>query len=230
MVNHGCVRMAKQPHYRDKTIKDKKHPRIEGYTNIQVCSNTKRGKEVSPMCLGPVKNITEYEDATNRKLLPYASLFENFYQGLKCHTFEINQTSDKILPIYYKRRKKNFADLKPHRRVYPKKLLLQKNAKVEFTYYNKRRYTWIEARKEIYCKIYAEMVQKTKYFQELKQRLNDGENLLIIGYDGFEFDTNVIDAKFRALMHLNDTSKSVGHEFVICCLLVNLTPWEAQIT
>jgi hypothetical protein len=218
-VIKGKVKLAKQPHYRDKTIADKKHPKLDGYTNIQVCSNVKRGKEVSPMCLGPITEHLEVDK--HGKLLPPAVLFENFWQGIKCFTFELDEKTSTILPIYFDRREKNFSDTKPHRRVYPKKVLIEKKAKVEFSYFNGKRYGWVEARKLIYCPMYAEMVTKTRYFKELKYRLEQGENLLIIGYDGFSFDPERDDAK----AHLEDTSKSVGHEFVICCLLAGITPW-----
>ena len=196
----GKVQLAKQPFYRDPTITNKHHPKIDGFTNIQVCSNTKKGKELSPMCLHIV---------LNNELV----IFENFWQNLKVYSFELDNDGN-ILPSYFIRRDKNFKDTKGHRRVFPKKLLKEKNAKVEFVYYNNKKYNWIDSRKEIYCPMYAEIVKETTYFKQLKERFNNGEKLLIIGYDGFNFDPENDDVKY----HLEDTSKPVGHEFVICFL------------
>ena len=43
---------------------------------------------------------------------------------------------------------------------------------------------YIESRKQIYYPIYRDLVQKERQFLELKQRLQKGENLLIIEVDG----------------------------------------------
>jgi len=47
-----------------------------------------------------------------------------------------------------------------------------------------KRLNYIESRKEIYCPLYEKLVKKEKQFSELKERLNKGENLLIIEVDG----------------------------------------------
>ena len=219
----GQVRLAKQPFYRDSTIINKRHPKIAGFTNIRVCSDDRRGRELSPMLIGPVINETEEQDE-NGLVLPNAMRFENFWQGLKVHTHELNESGNPN-SIYLTRRKKNFMDKKGHRRVYPKKKLIDLKSKVEFTFYNKRKYTYLEARKEIYCTKYAEMIRENKYFKELEERLATGENLLIIGFDGFELDPlKADDVKF----HINDPNKPVGHEFVICCLLHGIEPWKTE--
>jgi len=49
--------------------------------------------------------------------------------------------------------------------------------------YNKgtyRKLDYVTARKEIYARLYIELVKQEKLFDELKERLLNGENLLII--------------------------------------------------
>lgn len=47
-----------------------------------------------------------------------------------------------------------------------------------------RKLDYIEARKEIYIPLYCQLVKENNKFLELKERLNNGENLLIIEVDG----------------------------------------------
>ena len=172
------------------------------------------------MYIGPVTDHCEVDE--NGKLLPPCVRFENFWQSLKVYTFELDADNE-ITKEYFIRRRKNFSDSKGHRRVFPKKVLEQRNAKVEFSYFDGIRYNYINARKKIYCPMYAEMVQKTRYFKSLKERMENGENLLIIGFDGFSFDPKTDDV----YQHLNDPTKPFGHEAVICCLLHGITPWDS---
>jgi hypothetical protein len=216
-MSHGKVVLRKQPFYRDPTCVDKTHPKLPGFTNIQVCSNTKNGKRVSPMCLGPVK----YTECRNGIVTEYTiPIFENFWQNLKVFTHELD--SDGIpTEEYFKRRDKKWTDVKPHRRVFPKKFLEKKNSKCEYVYFMGCKYDKTKSKKEIYCKYYSEMLAENSYFLELKNRLSGGENLLILGFDGFTFDPEADD--FQNVFSREDII--VGHEFVIMCMLVGKTPW-----
>jgi hypothetical protein len=213
----GKVILRKQPFYRDKSVIDKTHPKVQGFTNIQVCSNSKTGKLISPMCIGPVKyveNNVEYN-------IP---IFENFWQNLKVYTHELDENKNPT-EIFFKRRNKGWLYTKGHRRVYPKKYLEKLNSKVEYVFYNNKKYDKISSKKEIYCKYYEELIKNNKYFLELKDRFNKGENLLILGFDGFMFDIETDSTQLQNNNIWNNENIIIGHEFVIMCLLLNIKPW-----
>lgn len=220
----GQVQLAKQIHFRAPKGVDKSYPRLDEYTTVSVCSGGgKLGKQLSPFTLGPVTSI-HHTDLD----LSEAKIFENFWQNLKVFTFELDEKSNPS-PLYFARRLKGFRDDKPHRRVYPKKTLETKGAKCEYIWWMGEKLSWVEARVKIYCPIYAELVEKTDSFRSLKSRMANGENLLLIGYDGFPFNPYATqDVLVAATSHLLDTTKSVGHEFVLVCLLLGIKPWEAM--
>lgn len=225
-ITNGKVRLAKQIHFRAPSTMDKKYPKQDGFTTVSVCSGGgKIGKALSPFTLGPVTSL-EHCDLD----LPEAKVFENFWQNLKVFTMEIDEKTGKPSDKYFIRRNKGFSDVKPHRRVYSSKDLSvkYKGAKCEYTWWKENKLTWIEARKQIYCPLYADLVQKTAAFRDLKSRMENGENLLLIGYDGFDLKPDIYtedELLNVAKKHLEDTTKSVGHEFVLVCLLMNLKPW-----
>ncbi len=96
------------------------------------------------------------------------------------------------------------------------------NSKVEYVYYNNQKYDKEKSKKEIYCVMYTELVNKSNYFKLLKDRVKEGEKLLILGFDGFTFDPSIEDLK--SVFAREDII--VGHEFVIMCLLLDKKPWE----
>lgn len=209
----GKAVLRKQPFYRDPNIVDKTHPTLPNFTNIQVCSNTKKGKLLSPMYIGPVKYIENNKEYT----IP---VFENFWQNLKVYTHELDKNGNPS-QLYFIRRNKNWLDTIPHRRVYPKKYLLENNSRIEYVYYKNKKYDKASSKKEIYCEMYSELIKNNKYFLELKERLKQGENLLILGFDGFTFDPEVDDFN---VFEREDII--VGHEFVILCMLLDKYPWK----
>jgi hypothetical protein len=99
--------------------------------------------------------------------------------------------------------------------------------------------SYIEARKEIYLPIYTDLVRKQKQFEELKERLSKGENLLIIEVDGphqesleyykkkygvkddfIEKDTILATEENLKIM-LNDDKHSFGHGYCLAAALLD---------
>jgi hypothetical protein len=221
-MSKGKVQLGKQIHFRAPKHLDKSYPRLEGYTTVSVCSGGgKLGKSLSPFSLGPVTALETCDID-----LPECLIFENFWQNLKVFSMELDEKNNP-LPVYYSRRLKGFKDPKPHRRVYPKKILEKAKAKCEYSFWQRQKLSWVQARIKIYCPIYSELVQKTSAFKELKERKKNGENLLLIGYDGFDFNPPEDKEELLriARKHLVDETKTVGHEFVLICLLLDIQPW-----
>ena len=93
-------------------------------------------------------------------------------------------------------------------------------------YYDKdgkeQRYNYLQCR-YFYCHWYEFLVKKEKDFQELKQKILDGYNINIVGYDGYSVDKDL-------WICFNDTGKPFGHELVLYTMLVednrDKYPWN----
>lgn len=103
-----------------------------------------------------------------------------------------------------------------------------------------RHLNYIEGRKEIYVPIYCELVKKQDKFYELKERLDSGENLLIIEVDGphqesldyykekYGVDDDFIENhSMEALdenltIMLNDEKHPFGHGYCLAMALLDL--------
>lgn len=109
---------------------------------------------------------------------------------------------------------------------------------------NNTKLNYIEARKAIYLPVYCDLVKREKLFNQLQERLNKGENLLIIEVDGphqeslayykekydvgdtfIEQDTMLINNQNISIM-LNDDKHAFGHGY---CLAMSLLHMDAQV-
>jgi len=99
---------------------------------------------------------------------------------------------------------------------------------------------YIESRKKIYIPIYLESVVKEKLFEELKNRLEKGENLLILEVDGphqeslsyykvkykvtddFIVDSTVLATEENLKILLNDTKHPYGHGYCLAMALLDI--------
>jgi hypothetical protein len=208
----GLVICDKKIHYRAKNVIDKRDPLHDGFLNINVCSSAKGiWKELSPMYLGNDVGIptSETEDGSkDGKKLTFLNI-ESLWQSMK--KYENESWED-----YYETRVEWSKHKKGKRR---KQFGKKANRNIpEFSYWKGKKLSYMEARKSIYCPLYAKYVVKTEAYKRLKSLLNQGYNLCIIGYDG-----RIIDDLKK---EFNDSSKPFGHEIVLVCLLRGVKPWE----
>lgn len=208
---------------------DKHHPILKDYININVTSASKKWGGLSPMKLGPFILAEELHpsDLYQSGVEPgfkrvgdeqkaRVEVFENYWQGSKIYDIDLND-DDTIKVSFFNRRAKMFSDVKGHRRALPKA-----QGTVIAAYFNGEVFDYIESR-YYYCFYYSYLVQRTAVYQELVKMIDNGQNLQILGYDGQEY-TN-IDAETMYTAYL-DPTYPFGHELVLCCLLMNLRPWE----
>ena len=87
---------------------------------------------------------------------------------------------------------------------------------------NPHKYNYLECR-YFYCKFYEELASKEKDFKYLKDKINQGYNLNIVGYDGYKPEGSYLD------MYM-DISRPFGHEMVLYTMLTeddrNKYPWN----
>ena len=157
------------------------------------------------------------------------------------HPKERHVQGNTILPAYWMWRNKLFENPYPVR--YPNGPSKVNRGKAICSIWQDDRQNWmfldyIQARKKIYCNEYRRLSQHLPKFQELKQRLLNGENLLIVEVDGPDptldfppYDRistdnpglTIDEATIRML--INDPRKPFGHGFVIAALLLDGAAW-----
>jgi hypothetical protein len=90
-----------------------------------------------------------------------------------------------------------------------------KGAKPLFSYWDGKRLTYVEARKEIYIPLYAAAVQKTYAFEKIKKMHEEGQDLYLWDFDGY--DHKACNLSFDEV--INNPDRKMGHAFVIAMLL-----------
>lgn len=99
---------------------------------------------------------------------------------------------------------------------------------------------YVQGRKKIYCPVYTKLVKQQKQFHELKQRLNNGESLLICEVDGphqealsyyqqtygvngdFIENNTMIANEANLQIMLNDTKHPYGHCYCAAAALLDI--------
>ena len=202
-------------------------PYIKGYLNIFPNFKHQGRKDgigcsrLSPKSLGPVIH--------GMPNLPIAKNLENFHQFSKFWEFELDD-NNQVKDYYLERRKIAYNNQIPFRHKYDRKYLLsmnQNNTTPKFSVYydkdgNERRYNYLQCR-YFYCHFYERLVKEEDDYKRLKNKIDDGYNLQIVGYDGYPITTDL----YR---HYLDTSKPFGHELVLYTMLTEENrmnyPWN----
>jgi hypothetical protein len=159
-------------------------PNKEGYLNINVCSGAKGiFAQLSPMRCGPIS----YEDShTNGKVS--VTNVENLWQFSKVWTGELDKKGEPT-EEFFDRREKGWKDPKGRRWV-KKGDGINPNVPL-CSYWNGKKLDYIDARKAIYCPEYANSVVKTEAYKKLEEMLEEGYNIQILGFDGYDYKVGV---------------------------------------
>lgn len=182
--------------------------------------------ELSPMQLGPVIH--------HQKDLPNALTIENYHQFNKCFPNELDEEGNPMAEFYTKR-DAAYLDPIPHRHKFPaselkkmnKGLVNGKNTPTFSVHLDpdgtEKRYTYVESR-FFYARQYELLAKQTDAFKILQQKLQDGYNLQLVGYDGYEVTEELYT-------HYCDGSRPFGHELCLYSLLTMEDPaqypWNA---
>ena len=207
----------------------KKWPKIPGYERFNVCKNSSRYQELSPMLLGPVKDENGERYALNiedgwqgSKVYP---LHVKGYDGGRKGGWQKNWTE-------YSKRARFSGEARRHRRPSRDKgkVIDSRNPNAPlFSYYMGDRLLYMDARERMYMPWYAELAKETKAFLDLKNRLLAGKNLLLLEYDGLDrrdprknrdLDENMLCRLIR------DPCVIYGHGLGLASCLLDLRVWE----
>ncbi len=203
---------------------------IEGY--IKVFPNFKHGGRtdgiglpfLSPKSIGPIKH--------EQPNLPPAKNLENFHQGNKVFNSEVDERGEPK-EIFFKtqveiynneiplRHKASAFDDKGKRTNIPRFSLWvdKQGVKHKISYFVSRQF---------YCTYYERALlepesKENKDYEYLKQLIDDGYNLQIIGYDGYEVGEKTLEDCYK------DCSRPFGHELVLYSMLTHKNedwPWK----
>jgi hypothetical protein len=84
-----------------------------------------------------------------------------------------------------------------------------------FVWWNGRRISYIEGRREVYGKLYSEMIVKADAFKRLKGLYDEGRNIALFDFDGT--DHVGLGRSYEDL--INDPGRPFGHGLLLCMLL-----------
>lgn len=158
---------------------------------------------------------------TKLESLPPALSIENYHQFSKCFKHEEDPETGWPRLAFWTQLRDAYQDPEPKRHKWDKKQLPKGNPNVPlYTCRSDRTGTWhkfsyVESR-VFYCRMYERHATQTVEFKQLQEKLQQGINLEILGYDAFRVRDNtpkVLDE------HYQDGSRPFGHEMVLLCLL-----------
>lgn len=154
-------------------------------------------KTLSPKCLGPINH--------KQPGLPICQNLENFHQFNKVYPSELND--DAIKNHFYMRQRIAYNDFIPHRHKQVSTVNSQKELPVFSLFYSEEgkefRYTYIQSR-YLYCHYYEKLATKQKDFAKLQEMIASGNNIHIIGYDGFNVEPDP-DCLYAAYLETKKT-------------------------
>lgn len=163
--------------------------------------------ELSPKSMGPVEH--------GQPGLPPARNLENFHQGNKVFWCE----DEKGYPAadFFATQRAMYEDPIPHRH---KTVARGRNVPLYSAWVRPDGHlemlTYLQSRK-LYCTFYERFAKASQSYADLQQKLTDGYNIQIVGYDGYAVDRSLDD-------HYNDATRPFGHELVLYTLLTVENP------
>jgi hypothetical protein len=155
-------------------------------------------RHLSPFFLGPVDLYDGYVSQNVENAWQFSKVYEYYTDA--------NGNPDER---YFNWAKDGWADKRAHR--YP----MGKGVIPLYSYWDGEKLTYVEARKKIYIPLYSQAVKKTTAFAQLKKMHEEGQDLYLWDFDGYNHKTCSLSYD----QVINDPKKKMGHAFVIAMLL-----------
>lgn len=192
---------------------------VSGYLNVfpNFLHQTRKDgfgcSSLSPKSMGPIDH--------GQPGLPIALNLENFHQGNKVFPSEVDEKGEPSA-TFFETQRKMYLDAKPHRHKAEAK---GKNIPAFSVWVDKdgkrHKLTYFESR-QFYSHFYERIAKDLPDFQTLQEKLRQGYNLNICGYDAYMPQGSIEECYL-------DTSRPFGHELVLYTMLVfpeNEWPWR----
>ena len=222
------------------------YPTYPGFTPIIVLmkSHSEYGV-LGPYCLKDdeghiMENVWQFKKCFAE--VPATTQYYSRYNKMVTwsHPHEVHYQNGQILPAYWAWREKGMNNL--HYVRYPVGFGNMHKCLFAIKDENNpdQRLDYIDARKQIYVPVYCDLVKKEEKYAELKERLDNGENLLIIEVDGphqeslnyymqeygvnesFIEDDTMLAIDENLMIMLNDEKHAFGHGYCLAMALLEL--------
>lgn len=100
---------------------------------------------------------------------------------------------------------------------------MHKGAVPKYSFWAGEQLTYIEARKRIYCPLYAAAVEETDAYKKLQKLYKEGREIFLWDFDAY----SIPDVKESTLRQaLNEPGLKMGHSFVLAMMLTKQRVWE----
>jgi hypothetical protein len=175
----------------------------DGFVDINTTSrSTSWTRGLSPFVVGPCDCALLNSRSWN---------VENSWQFSK--VYECHDDNGRPNADWFMWAMRGFADKKAHR--YPMGIKMGKKKTPLYSWYQREKYGYIEARKAIYIPLYARAVAKTPAYGHLKAMHEIGIDLALRDFDGYRIDS--LNVTFDDVV--NNPGAALGHSFVIAMML-----------
>lgn len=170
--------------------------------------STDFGKGLSPFFLGPVMLYGDYQSRNVENAWQYSKVY-------KAHTDKEGNPTE----AYFEWAVEGWGSSRASR--YP----MGQGTIPLYSYWDGDKLDYIEARKRIYCPLYAKALENNIPLLERLSELyadleSKGEDLYLWDFDGYD----KFDKTYEQV--LNDPSRKMGHAFVVAMMLEDKRVWE----
>jgi hypothetical protein len=171
----------------------------EGVISVDTTSHSNNwSKELSPFYLGPCKLYSEYISKNVENGWQYSKVYKEFVD-------ENNNPTD----LYFEWAKFGWNNLMAVR--YP----MGRNKIPLYSLWEENKYSYIEARKNIYIPLYSKAVIETPAFIKLKELSKSNIDIYLRDFDGYDY----ISLGMTLEEVINNSDRKMGHAFVLAMLL-----------
>lgn len=153
-------------------------------------------KSLSPFFLGPVKLYGEYKSINVENGWQYSKVYEYYLDD--------GEPGER----YFEWAKAGWNNTKAVR--YP----MGKGAVPEYSYWDGKKLSYVDARKQIYIPLYSNAVKETHAFSKLKQVYKSNESIYLVDFDAHNL---IADVNFMELFE--NPNIKVGHAYVLAMML-----------
>lgn len=183
---------------------------------LLVKSKEKDWHELAPEHVGPV-----YFHVTDEmgQLQPCsATTMQHMWHGICVYDFHLDENGE-ILPSYYTERDKIFHrhNIHLHHPNVKYNVNTYKWNEPKFVLWNGDRIPLRTAKIHIFGCIYSHLVQQMSVYKQLVKHRKEGANVLLVYYDGFDFEEHGYD--FDSFVDLEEGPWSIAH--ILYALLLN---------
>lgn len=172
---------------------------IPGVAVVDTTVKTGWRSDLSPFSIGP---CDLYRGLVSQNM-------ENAWQYAKVYPEDLDKDGNPG-PSYWLWAEKGWSDPLPRR--YPK----GRNRAPRYSLWNGEKLSYIDARKKIYVPLYAEAVQRTDGFRQLKTFYESMIKLYLRDWDGWDMQKYNMKSLTDVL---NNPMRKMGHAFVLAMLL-----------